>query len=218
MARNLTLYHAHTACSRVTLTALEQCGCDYTDHLLVMQQGEHKTPAFLAINPDGKVPTLLVDGRTLAENGAILMWLAQAYPEAGLFPPATSAWDTAQHLSDLLWLSSGWHPYVRANKVPFMWTTGDPEPVRERGRELLSGVVQQLEDHLADRPWWYGEDWSIIDTYLWWAYTNAEIGGFSIAAFPRVQAHRERNEALPQLQRALAREAAAVAAREETGA
>jgi glutathione S-transferase len=183
--------------------------------LLVMQQGEHKTPAFLAINPDGKVPTLLVDGRTLAENGAILMWLAQAYPEAGLFPPATSAWDTAQHMSDLLWLSSGWHPYVRANKVPFMWTTGDPEPVRERGRELLSGVVQQLEDHLADRTWWYGEDWSIIDTYLWWAYTNAQIGGFSIDAFPRVQAHRERNEALPQLQRALAREAAAVAAREK---
>ncbi|KPF87926.1 hypothetical protein IP81_18625 [Novosphingobium sp. AAP83] len=78
--------------------------------------------------------------------------------------------------------------------------------------------MQQLEDHLADRPWWYGEDWSIIDTYLWWAYTNAEIGGFSIAAFPRVQAHRQRHEALPQLQRALAREAAAVAKRDKENA
>ncbi len=213
MAPALTLYHAHTACSRVTLTALEHCGCDYTDRLLIMQQGEHKAPAFLAINPDGKVPTLLVDGRPMAENGAILMWLAETFPQASLFPPATSAWDKARHMADLLWVSSGWHPYVRANKVPFMWTTGDIEPVRARGRELLAGVVQQLEEHLADRTWWYGEDWSIIDTYLWWAYTNAEIGGFSILTFPRVQAHRRRHEALPQVQRALAREAAAVARR-----
>lgn len=218
MMHELVLYHAHTACSRVTLVALEQCGHPYEDRLLVMQQGEHKQPSFLAINPDGKVPTLLVDGRPLAENGAILMWLAETFPQAGLFPLATAAWDKACQMSDLLWASSGWHPYVRANKMPSLWTTGDIEPVRERGRELLAGVVQQLEDHLADRPWWYGEDWSIIDTYLWWAYTNAEIGGFSIAAFPRVQAHRQRHEALPQLQRALAREAAAVAAREEIGA
>jgi glutathione S-transferase len=218
MAQELMLYHAHTTCSRVTLTALEKCGCDYTDRLLVMQKGEHKVSAFLAINPDGKVPTLLVDGRPLAENGAILMWLAQTFPEAGLFPPSRSAWDRARYLSDLLWVSSGWHPYVRANKVPSMWTTGDIDPVRERGRELLAGVVQQLEDHLTDRPWWYGEDWSIIDTYLWWAYTNAEIGGFSIVDFPQVQAHRQRNTALPQLQRALAREAAALAHREKESA
>jgi glutathione S-transferase len=218
MAYDLTLYHAHTACSRVTLTALEQCGHPYRDHLLTMQKGEHKQPEFLAVNPDGKVPVLLVDGRPLAENGAILMWLADTFPDASLFPPAASEWEKARQLSDLFWVSSGWHPYVRANKVPFMWTTGDVEPVRERGRELLGGVVQQLDDHLADRPWWYGDRWSIIDTYLWWAYTNAEIGGFSIAAFPQVQAHRQRNESLPQLQRALAREAAAVAARESSEA
>jgi glutathione S-transferase len=216
MPHDLTLYHAHTACSRVTLTALEQCGHPYRDHLLTMQKGEHKQPGFLAVNPDGKVPVLLVDGRPLSENGAILMWLADTFPEAGLFPPTASEWDKARQLSDLLWVSSGWHPYVRANKVPFMWTTGDVEPVRERGRELLGGVVQQLEDHLADQPWWYGDAWSIIDTYLWWAYTNAEIGGFSIEAFPQVQAHRARNEALPQLQRALTREAAAVAARDQS--
>lgn len=215
MTRHLLLYHALTACSRVTLTALEQCGHPYEDRLLVMQKGEHKAPTFLAVNPDGKVPTLVIDGRPLAENGAILLWLNDTFPEAGLFPPAPTAWDKARHLSDLMWLSSGWHPYVRANKMPGLWTIGDVEPVRARGRELLDGVVAQLEERLADRPWWYGEDWSIIDTYLWWAYTNAEIGGYSIAAFPQVEQHRARHEALPQLQRALAREAAAFRARAE---
>lgn len=209
------IFHAHTACSRVTLTALEQCGIDYEDRLLVMQKGEHKSPDFLALNPDGKVPTMVVNGRSLSENGAILTWLHATWPDAGLFPKATDEWERAQHISDLLWLSSGWHPYVRANKVPFLWTTGDVEPVRERGRELLDGVVAQLEERLADRPWFYGEEWSIIDTYLWWAYINAEFGGYSIEAFPRVQEHRKRNEAHPALERALAREAAAVAARDK---
>lgn len=214
----LVLYHLPGACSRVTMTALEQVGADYADRAVDLRRGEQRGPEYLAVNPRGKIPALLVNDRLLRENAAILMWLGETFPEAGLFPPATSPWDKARQISDLLWVSSGWHPYVRANKVPFMWTTGDVEPVRARGRELLGGVVQQLEDHLADRPWWYGDRWSIIDTYLWWAYTNAEFGGFSIAAFPQVQAHRERNEALPQLQRGLAREASSVAAREKDGA
>mgnify|MGYP003437640956 CR=1 FL=1 len=57
----LTLYHAFTACSRVTMTALEQVGVPYSDHLIDFRSGEHKQPALLAINPQGKVPALAVD-------------------------------------------------------------------------------------------------------------------------------------------------------------
>lgn len=215
MAHDLKLFHAYTACTRVTLTALEQVGVPFDDHLLDMAKGEHRSPEYLAINPHGKVPALLVDGRLLTENGAILQWLNAEYPSAGLFPKAGSELETARQLSDLLWVSSGWHPYVRAVKVPFMWTSGDHAPVRERGVELVSGVLRQLEQRLDRQDWWYGSQWSIVDTYLWWACINAEIGGFDLAPFSGITGWRARNEAHPALVRALRREAAAQAALEQ---
>lgn len=212
MLHDLKLFHAFTACSRVTLTALEQVAVPYADHLLDMAKGEHRSAEYLAINPHGKVPALLVDGRLLTENGAILRWLHGEYPAAGLFPAVASDLAAARQLADLLWVASGWHPYVRAVKVPFMWTTGDPAPVRERGTELVAGVLRQLEARVATQDWWYGEQWSIVDTYLWWACINAEIGGFDLSPFAGIADWRARNEAHPALVRALAREAAAEAA------
>ncbi len=213
MSHELKLFHGYTACTRVTLTALETLGVPYEDQIILFEKGEHKAPDYLAVNPAGKVPCLLVDGQPLTENAAILRWLHSAYPEAKLFPEAKDNWERAQQLSVLFWISSGWHPYVRAVKVPMMWTVGDVEPVRERGRELFSGVLDQLDAELANRRWWFGEEWSIVDTYFWWAYINSEFAGFDLSPWTNVARHRADNEALPQLQRALAREKAAYEAR-----
>jgi glutathione S-transferase len=210
MPHDLLLHHAHTACTRVTLTALEAVGVPYEDRMIDFHSGENRTPEYLAISPAGKVPCLLVDGAPLVENAAILRWLHSAYPDAGLFPQANGAWDEAQQLSVLAWISSGWHPGVRAVKVPFMWTKGDPAPVRERGFEIFTGLLDQLDAELAERRWWFGETWSIVDTYFWWAYINSEFGGFDLSPWKNVARHRADNEALGQLQRALAREQAAL--------
>jgi len=209
MAHELILYHAYTACTRVTLTALETVGEPYEDRIIDFQAGDSRKPEYLAISPGGKVPCLLVDGQPMTENGAILRWLHKTYPDAGLFPMAQGPWDEAQQLSALLWVSSGWHPSVRAVKVPFMMTKGDPAPVRERGGELFSSLLDQLDEELARRRWWFGDDWSIVDTYFWWAYINSEFGGFDLSPWKNVARHRADNEALPQLKRALAREQAA---------
>lgn len=210
----LVLYHLPGACSRVTMAALEQAGAHQADRPVDLRRGEQRGPEYLAVNPRGKIPALLVDGRLLTENAAIMRWLHCVHPTAGLLPVA-DAWGQAQQQSDLFWVSSVWHPSVRTNMMPIRWTTGDPAPVRARGKQLIAPLLARLEARLAAQPWWYGDSWSIINTYLWWAYTNAEIDGFSIAAFPRVQAHSQAHEALPQLQRALAREAAALARREK---
>lgn len=214
MVEELVIYHAHTACSRVTLAALEQVGAPYQDRLLDLRAAEHRKPDYLAVSPQGKVPCLVADGASLTENAAILRWLHSAFPDAGLFPEASDPWDEAKQLSVLHWIASGWHPTVRAVKVPFMWTTGAPEPVRARGEEALSAYLDQIDAVLAERKFWFGETWSIVDTYFWWAYTNSEFGGFDLASWSHVTRHRADNEAWPALQRALAREAAAVTAQE----
>ncbi|MEZ5742834.1 MAG: glutathione S-transferase family protein [Sphingomonadaceae bacterium] len=210
----MTLFLFPGACSRVALTALEHVGADYDAVMIDLFKGEHMAPAYRAVNPRGKVPALLVDGELLSENGAIQLWLHETYPQAGLLPAAANAWERAQQHSDLFWLSSVWHPYVRANKMPMRWTTGDIAPVRERGKELLAPCVEQLEERLADRDWWYG-DWSILDVYFYWAYTTAEEGEFDLAPFPRIARHRSAIEALPAFRRALEREAQAKAERTE---
>ena len=202
---DLKLYIFPGACSRVAMTALEHIGALYTAIMVDLMKGAHMRPAYRATNPRGKVPALVVDGVLLSENAAIQLWLHETFPDAGLFPAADTAWDRAQILSDLFWVSSVWHPYVRANKMPARWTTGDVAPVRERGKELLSPCVAQLEERLADTPFWYG-DWSIIDVYFYWAYTTAEEGEFDLSPYPNIARHRTAIEAMPAFQRALARE------------
>ncbi len=204
----MTLFIFPGACSRVAMTALEHVGADYKAVMVNLMQGEQYRPEYRAANPRGKVPALHLDGKLLSENGAIQLWLHDRYPEAGLLPKPADDWERAQQVSDLFWISSVWHPYVRANKMPMRWTTGDIAPVRERGVELLAPCLQILEERLADHDWWYGT-WSIIDVYFYWCYTTAESGEFDLSPYPNINKHRAAIEAMPAFQAAIARENAA---------
>ena len=83
----LTLYHAIPSRSSVSRWMLEEVGEPYDVHLLNLQAGENRTPAYLAINPMGKVPTLDHDGIIITESAAICTYLADAFPKAGLNVP-----------------------------------------------------------------------------------------------------------------------------------
>ena len=196
---NLKLFHLPGACSRVTIAALEMAGCSYETQTVNLMAGEQHSPEYRAVNPNGKIPALLVNGDLLTENASILLWIHESFPEANLFPKTSSALARAQQVSDLFWISSGWHPYVRANMMPIRWTTGDPEPVREKGRELLAPYLGQLNERLASQSWYYGAEWSILDIYFYWCYTTAEKGGFDLSPFANVQRHLKEVEAHPSL-------------------
>lgn len=81
-----SLYHLPGACSRVTMTALEQVGASYIDYPVDLRRGQQHSPEYRRVNPRGKIPALLVDGQLLAENAAILWWLHTENPQAGLLP------------------------------------------------------------------------------------------------------------------------------------
>ncbi len=200
MQHQLKLYYFPLSCSFVTMTALEKIGCTYDIEIVNIMQGEQKKPEFLKVNPDGKVPALSVDGNILTENAAILSFLHESYPEAQLFPKADSAFEKSKQLSDLFWLSSTWHPTGRANMAPYHWTTGDVEPVREKGRELMRALLEQLNSTLEGQSWYYGEEWSIIDVYFYFGYNLAALTGFPLDEFPNVIAHKKRVEAYPAFQ------------------
>jgi glutathione S-transferase len=94
--------------------------------------------------------------------------------------------------------------------MPGRLTMGDPEPVRARGIEAMTGLVDGLEVRLGDGGWWYETQWSIVDIYLHWSYNMAANGGFDLTPYPAVRDHAERVRERPGFVRALAREAAAV--------
>ena len=206
---SIVIYPYPGACSRVTMDALETIGLDYEDRCVDISKGAQKAPEYLALNPKAKVPGLVIDGKTLTENAAMLHFLDQRYPAAGLLPRTADPLADLQGLIDLVWCSSTIHPIVRQCRMPMKWTKGDPAGVHEDGLEKMASEASAMAAQIGD-GWWYGDTWSIIDTYLYWAYSTAEKGGFAVSEYPALVRHATRVRARPSMLRVLAREAAMV--------
>ena len=78
----LKLYVAPATCARVATIGLEEIGVPFETELVRTSVNQQKSPEYLKINPRGKVPALLIDGKPLTENVAILSWLNETFPEA----------------------------------------------------------------------------------------------------------------------------------------
>jgi glutathione S-transferase len=206
MNKSFVLYFCPGACSRVTLNALEEIGADFEARAVDIFRGEQRAPAYLAVNPKGKVPALQVENQLLTENAAILYYLHSRFHQAGLLPES-SALPLNAGLEDLVWCSSTLHPLVRQIRMPVRYTLGDPEAVNSKGMEELRPLIEMIAQRISGR-WWYGNQWSILDVYLYWCYSTAASAGAQLPA--GLVEHGERVRARPSFQRALDREMAVV--------
>lgn len=203
-----TLFAAPGTCARVPMITLEEAGAAFDVRLVRFMRGEHRAPDFLAHNPKGKVPTLLVDGRPLTENVAIARYLAARFPDAGLLPDPADPLDAAQVTADLSFCAATLHPMVTRIRMAPMMVDGEAAAASLRAKAIedmrfLAGVVS---DRVKD-GWWYGDACTVLDAYVYWAWFRITGAGFPAADFPAWAAHAERMEARPAVQRALAREA-----------
>jgi glutathione S-transferase len=194
------------------MCALEETGLDYEDHAVNVFKGEQKSPEYLKIHPGGKVPALAVDGRVLIENASILMFLDGLAPDANLLPKTADPVEQARCRSDLVWCSATVHPIMRQVRMPVRFTDGDPSGVQEKGHEYLHEVLRQVDERVANGSWWYGENWSIVDVYLFWLTTTAASAGFPLDDYSNVRDLLQRVQERPSFQRMLVREEAARAA------
>jgi glutathione S-transferase len=92
--------------------ALNEIGVPFEARPISFARREQRAPDYLALNPEGKVPTLLVDGRPLTEVAAILFYLARRFPEAGLLPEGGIEAE-AQAISWMSFIASTLHPARR---------------------------------------------------------------------------------------------------------
>lgn len=158
-------------------------------------QGATRTPAYLAKNPNGKVPMLETDdGRVLVESNAILHWLAQG---SAYWPD--DAWQQAQALSWMFFEQYSHEPFIAVARFISGWAPidsprrADLPALRERGHAALA----VMERHLSAHDWFTGPAYGIADISLF-AYTHvAPHGGIALDPYPAIRAWIARIEATP---------------------
>lgn len=215
---NIQLYMAPGTCARVSAICLEEAGKDFESVVIRFMKGEHKSPDYKKLNPKGKVPALVMDGEALTENVAIITYLDQRFPDAGLMPDATDPLTRARALADLCFCAATLHPIVTRIRMPHFFAGKDAaRSVWEAGCQAMNEYFTLVNERLEGQPWWYGDNWSAMDAYLYWVFWRSEGGDYDVAPFANFKDHARRMEQRPAVQRALAREAAAEAQLEAEG-
>jgi glutathione S-transferase len=215
---NLTLYFAPRTSSRVALIALEQTGAAFEVSLVKMMAGEHKSPAYLALNPSGKVPLLKVDGQPLTENLAILLFLARTYPQADLLPLGRGPLQDALAIADLSWCASTVHPIVTRLRIPGLFCDSPDgcQRVWQLAAEAMAPNFAIIDRRLASQPWLLGK-WSLVDAFAFWIWDQARESGFDTAPYRNFADHAQRTLRQDPVRRALQREAEAEALLDSQG-
>lgn len=174
---------------------LEQLSRPYRWVEVDSSAGATRTPAFLAKNPNGRVPIVeLDDGRVLAESNAILCWLAEGTRFHG-----GDAWQRAQTLAWMFFEQYSHEPYVAVARFIRGWTPPDSPRRAELPRLIERGhqALAVMDRHLRDHDWFSGADYGIADIALF-AYTDvAADGGFDLARYPALLAWLARVRATP---------------------
>ncbi|CAN7424510.1 glutathione S-transferase family protein [Phenylobacterium sp. LjRoot164] len=156
-----------------------------------IMRGESRTAEFLALNPAGQVPVVVLDdGRPLAQSNAIIIHLAEG---SDLIP--ADAYDRARMLEWMFWEQYSHEPYVAVARFQVRYAGKPVSALEARLVERGNGALQRLEEGLAASSFLVGEALSLADVALV-AYTRvAHEGGFDLNRYPRVQAWVKRVEA-----------------------
>ena len=170
-------------CLKVKWVA-EQLGLAFDWVEIDILKSESRTPQFLALNPAGQVPlVVLADGRPLAQSNAILVHLADG---SSLIP--ADAYDRARMLEWMFWEQYSHEPYVAVARFQMAYLGKPREDLDPKLVERGAAALQRLETQLAQTPYLVGDSLTLADVALV-AYTRvAHEGGFDLSLYPAVQA------------------------------
>jgi glutathione S-transferase len=170
-------------CLKVKWTA-EKLGIPYGWTEVDIMVGASRTPEFLAINPAGQTPTVVLeDGRPLAQSNAIILHLAEG---SALIP--ADAYERARMYEWLFWEQYSHEPYVAVGRFHMLFLGKSKESRDEKVVVRGEAALARLELGLASSPYLVGERLSLADIALV-AYTRvAHEGGFDLTPYPKLRA------------------------------
>jgi glutathione S-transferase len=209
----LKFYMTPGSCSTGIHILLEELELPFEVTIVNMPAGDHRRPDYLALNPKGTIPTLVLDeGRALTEFQAIAFWLARSYPRKRLLPEDPLLAALALELMDYvvgtvhgqgytrIFTTERYLPAGLADTDLAAWQQG----IQTRGREIIAEAFAVIEARLPDTGYAIGLDFSIADAALFYVEFWADKTGLALP--PRCAAHYQLVRARPVVQRVLREE------------
>ena len=198
--QNITLYEAPMSSATPVVWAFNELGINYERITFTLAEGKHKQPEFLALNPNGKVPTVVVDGTPMFETLAITTWLGDTFGvERGLWP----AMHAPARLTAVSWSTWAYVTYGAAiHRLNYAGSPHAPAELHSPGqvkafKAELKQLLAILEPRVAKTPYILGHSFSLADLMLVSSITYGTYCGASVDGFPSVQAYLQRAHERP---------------------
>jgi len=200
----VTFFHAPQSRSGGARALLEELGVEYDLHVLNLKAGEQREPAYLAINPMGKVPAIRHGDALITEQSAVFIYLADLYPQAGL-APAIGDPLRGPYLRWMVFYGSCFEPAIIDRSMQREAAAPSTSPYGD-----FDTMLKTLTDQLERGPYLLGETFSAADV-LWGTALNWTTMFKLVPELPVIRAYIDRVTSRPALQRAAASDAALAA-------
>lgn len=188
----MKLYYSPGSCALATHIVLEEAAASYMAIKLDFKAGEHLSDEYLSINPKGRVPTLVTEDGILSETPALLVFVAQTFPESQLIPN-DNPFLLARIQAFNSYLASTVH-VAHAHKLrAHRWADQQDslDDMKQKVPETMHACFKLIEDEMIEGPWVLGDEYSICDAYLFTIARWLEGDGVNVSDFPLVQKHME---------------------------
>lgn len=199
---DLKLHYAPDNASLVIRLAMDHINVPYKTVLADRSRHAQRDPVYLALNPNGLIPTLETPDGVMFETAAILLWLDRRF--GGLMPNDSAS--HAQTIKWLIWLSNSLHPNFRMLFYPDLYTDGNTEDLRAPTRRRIAHLLTVLSD-AKDADWLESSPCApafYLAPLLRWSAIYGGPKWFNLADYPRLLAFAERLEQTEAARHALA--------------
>jgi len=199
----LTFYYAKSSAAYAPHILLEDIGADYNAVRIDFMKGEQRSPAYLAVNPKGRLPSLVTEKGVLTETPAILVYLAQRFPEQDLAPSDPFEFAIAQAFNS--YMASTVH-VAHAHKHRGARWADDPaahEAMRAKVKENMTEYAQMIEAHYFKGPYVLGDKFSFCDPYMALVTRWFKDDEVDLDPFAKIRAHDALMRERPSMQRVL---------------
>lgn len=201
----MILYYAPLSCAVASHIALETAGANYEARRLDFRANEQRSPAYLAVNPKGRVPALVTDRGVITETPAILTYIAQTHPHANL-APLNDPFQFAQVQAFNSYLCSTVH-VAHAHRIRGTRWADDEAAIASMKKKVTQNMTDcfsLIENEMFTGPFVFGETYSISDIYLYTLSTWLEGDGVDIRLFTKIADFQNRLNQDPAIVRVLA--------------
>ena len=205
----IKLFYAPHTCALASHIALEEVGANYELARIDFESNGQRKPEYLAINPKGRVPALQTERGILTETPAILAFIAQSFPQAGLAPVEDPfAFARIQAFNNYLCATAH---VAHAHRMRGARWADDAMAIAAMQRKVPSSVSEcfgLIEQNMLRGPWVMGDSYTICDPYLFTLAQWLEADGVDLSTLPKVAEHRRLVSQRPATERAIAAELA----------